>query len=558
MKSSIRHLENIFYDSVRRSSPNSEECYHNINHSTSTTSALGTIPNIFQVTYHGITKRSLVIISIYMLASSISISSLIMIMIHNICSKHSGHIKRQDRFDGHLPHVPETDHKAAHEHGHRKMEGSMMCLNERLPQDMVDVVTVLYLLSGAEGFLMWHFSGIPTSQNPDKRRSIVKIFSLVIPILAIFLIIYFLTQESFSKLNLVIFSAVGFLGWTAIKVTAQIQELDEKYLCPWEIHWKYSLLKHTMMGCGFLIGSGINLIKDWGEMLTLYLSLFFLLCGAFTLFSKDKQDDQDDQNDTFGLMNADGNWPNMTPVADSNPPELIAQINQDEAITDHEVYFQLLWEVVICCFSSSMPPILILVGVTSYKWEATNIGLYLTLKSLSCACTKLVTETGAFRKLETRLTHPAFSFEYFLTTNSTIPMTSFLFGCASIISILLIKGSLGLYLSSLLLGLSNLTQQRGEFRNSAFSVNAAKAFVITRLVVSFMAPILSLRVYFYVAKGFYLLFLVVPTGIAVILVYAYHKFAFPFEKEEWLQSSILLEEYPSSLPNSSLSNQIIV
>lgn len=86
-----------------------------------------------------------------------------MIMIHDICSRHSGHIQRQVHSDSHQSHAPATDHKVAVEDFHSKIDGPMMCLNERLLKDIAAVVTVMYLLPGAVGFLMWHISGIHAS-----------------------------------------------------------------------------------------------------------------------------------------------------------------------------------------------------------------------------------------------------------------------------------------------------------------------------------------------------------------------------------------------------------
>lgn len=79
-----------------------------------------------------------------------------------------------------------------------------MVLNEKLPQDIADVLAVLYLFSGAVSFLMWYFSGIPTSPNHEIRSSFVNNFQFIIPNPAIFMIIYLLTEKSSSKMNLVL------------------------------------------------------------------------------------------------------------------------------------------------------------------------------------------------------------------------------------------------------------------------------------------------------------------------------------------------------------------
>lgn len=109
--------------------------------------------------------------------------------------------------------------------------------------------------------------------------------------------------------------------------------------------------------------------------------------------------------------------------------------------------------------------------------------------------------------------HTSFSLEYVLTTDLVFPVISVLFDCASILSASLMKGIMGLYLSSLLLRLSRLPHQRGEFKNAAVSVNAAEASVITHLMVSYMVFIFASSS-FYAAKGLELLFLVASTGIA--------------------------------------------
>lgn len=71
-----------------------------------------------------------------------------------------------------------------------------------------------------------------------------------------------------------------------VRVRAQIQEMDEKKYAHRSNPLETFVIKSYNDGMWILNGLGINLINGQGEIITLYLSLLFLIFGAIMLFSE--------------------------------------------------------------------------------------------------------------------------------------------------------------------------------------------------------------------------------------------------------------------------------
>lgn len=478
-----------------------------------------------------LSRNFILAIAVNLFGSSVSFCSMFIFMVNDICSKHSSHVKRQDRLDGHLPQAPETDHKAAHEIGHGNMSKALVCLNSNFQLDFVEVLTFQYLLSGIIVMLIFFYLCALKPNSSNMGVSLRKFF-LLKPLLIVALIIAFQTHHEFRILTFLIISLLAILEpkWIEVMVgTIDFQEIMPENK---ELFENSFFVKRVISGLGYFVGLVICFAFQSHNVFPVYLSLAFSIFGAIASLKEVSEN-------ANASDNLESDEPTLSEVTRRSQSENNAIVNKSKLVTSREALWKILWGIAALSLNHSISILLITLGVTKYNWRTIQLGLGFTLSETASVLINPASESRIFTEESSRSS----TFRVLIIAASSCPSMSLALCLLSLALALTINSSSIIYFSLVVLSLSRSASHESEIMNAAISFDVQNEFLGACILSSWMIPLGILQTYSSSEKYIAFLLLITPCGLLILLEFVSSKLTMPFPKDSF--SAISLEELPA-------------
>lgn len=493
-------------------------------------------------------------VSIHSLSSTILMGPLVILMLESICKKetvavvHHHGAGGMDMSGGHGNSsggdgggMNMALFKRMDMGGGGKMGTIEGCKNTNSQQDLSDVQTILSILSGVLGFSLSGKFG----QLSDRfgRVYVFKIFSVINLIHSVCLIVYFQFFKSYHEFWMILLLSTTYFSGGVMSLIANGNSYLNDIVKTEDRTVSISLLMsfvYTTLGVGPLVGSFAVKISGGSNILTLYLSVAFGLISTVIIFTILKESRHpaamELAKDLYLKKNATryhsnifvnfilGTFQSILTFFKPIKRLWIPRTRSGSIIPRINV----LTLVFIDNFNmavtiGTMSP-LILFSIWKYKWTSVEIGYYMSIGGFGKALVLLLFAPVFFRLLQTRLGFNVNGNSVDMVDKISI-FSSLIFVTLSLILVVSINNSSGVYLSSVLQSLSGMispvTQSAiAKYSNKTEAGEMFGAIALIRHLSMLVFPIIFLQIYSHTIKINAKLFLYLPLVVSFFTIVA--------------------------------------